>query len=255
MYIKLLGADGGGGRQASAWPDPPRRLTRTLTLTRARSLHSRFRVEGHGQRSRTCACEPGSASARRHWSVNQCRAGALRRRSALPRTLTRSRPDPLYDRYRSVSFLTRCSCPFSLLASTGSPTRTAHAPSSVGGVYATLTLDDVIQIRNAKDAGGAAARVQKAEEKADRDRKRAQRRVAKAAGGSKMGEKAVEPRFPSLRRLEHAVVASTTNCEAAMTSTPSTQAVRKDPSSANDVADSLLLFSRTQVKLAHCPFS
>ena len=72
-----------------------------------------------------------------------------------------------------------------------------------------LTLDDVIQIRKAKDASGAAAKVGKAEEKADRDRKREQRRVAKAAGGSKMGEKAVDPRFPSLRPLEHAVVAST----------------------------------------------
>ena len=31
--------------------------------------------------------------------------------------------------------------PFPLLASTGSPTRTVHAPSSVGGVYATAIFE------------------------------------------------------------------------------------------------------------------
>lgn len=59
-----------------------------------------------------------------------------------------------------------------------------------------LTLDEVVEVRKAKDAAVVAEKVFKAQEKADCERKQSQTWVEKEAAGRKLGPKSVEPALP-----------------------------------------------------------
>ena len=107
-----------------------------------------------------------------------------------------------------------------------------------------LTLDDVMEAMKAKDAVSVAEKVREAEEKADRELKLVQRRVARVAAGRKWGVKSVEPASTSFPTLQRTATTYTAKYRAAMSSTLSNQALRKVPSDEMEVADSLLSLSR-----------